>query len=493
MSVKALLSKHKSDIKRVLSTPSFKSEFPIKDTNASLEQTGFIGNAFEMTIDTTKAGSANNTFILPTDNVSVYDYYIDWGKGGVEHITANTSQTHVYTSSGTYQIKIIGTFPRIYFNNTGDKRKLMSIDNWGDIEWGSFEGAFRGCSNMDCTATDSPNTSNVTTFSVAFASCSSLTALDVSGWDTSSVTSFEGAFYGCTSLISLDMSNWDVSSVETFYDTFMNCSSLVNLNTSGWDTSSVISFRQTFQGCSSLITFDTSGWGTSSVTSFNGFCWGCSSLEIFDTSGWDTSSVTSFDGAFYGCSSLITLDVSDWDISSATSFGSTFRGCSSLTTLDVSLWNISAGTSFYGTFYGCSALISLDVSNWNVLNITSLYATFHSCSSLTSLDVSDWDTSAITNFNFTFRGCSLLKGSFAALDLDLITDMDEMFLGCDINDVGTVNYDATLISWAAQTVKPNVDFHAGNSKYSAGGGGTAARAILTGAPNNWTIYDGGEA
>ena len=90
---------------------------------------------FKITIDTTKAGSANDTFVLPTaGGATVYDYYIDWGEGGAEeHVVVNTNQTHVYTIAGTYQISIRGTFPRIYFNNAGDKLKLLTIAQWGNI------------------------------------------------------------------------------------------------------------------------------------------------------------------------------------------------------------------------------------------------------------------------------------------------------------------------------------------------------------------------
>jgi hypothetical protein len=56
--------------------------------------------------------------------------------------------------------------------------------------------------------------------------------------------------------------------------------------------------------------------------------------------------------------------------------------------------------------------------------------------------------------------------------------------------LSTTNYDALIIGWSAQTVQPSVPFHGGNSQYSAGAA-TTARGVLTGAPNNWTITDGG--
>jgi hypothetical protein len=51
------------------------------------------------------------------------------------------------------------------------------------------------------------------------------------------------------------------------------------------------------------------------------------------------------------------------------------------------------------------------------------------------------------------------------------------------------NYDSLLIGWAAQTVQPNLAISFGTIKRTAAS--TAAKLILTSAPNNWTITDGG--
>ena len=91
----------------------------VKSGNESTA-TNIYDTRFKITIDTAQTGSAADTFILPTAGAGTYDYYVDWGDGTAEaNVTANTSQTHQYAASGIYQIKIRGTFPRIYFNNAG--------------------------------------------------------------------------------------------------------------------------------------------------------------------------------------------------------------------------------------------------------------------------------------------------------------------------------------------------------------------------------------
>jgi len=118
---------------------------------------------------------------------------------------------------------------------------------------------------------------------------------------------------------------------------------------------------------------------------------------------------------------------------------------------------------------------------------------FDGCAALNQ-SVSDFDTSLVENMHSMFCACIAFKQSLAAFNIEAVTDIGNMCNSCNINAVGTTtNYDATLVSWAAQTVHAALNFHGGTSKYSVAGGGTAARATLTGAPNNWIITDGGQA
>ena len=67
---------------------------------------GGVNPNFLMTIDTTQAGSASDTFILPCGNIGIYNAVIDWGDGSTSNITSynDADLTHVYSVSGIYQI-----------------------------------------------------------------------------------------------------------------------------------------------------------------------------------------------------------------------------------------------------------------------------------------------------------------------------------------------------------------------------------------------------
>jgi hypothetical protein len=53
----------------------------------------------------------------------------------------------------------------------------------------------------------------------------------------------------------------------------------------------------------------------------------------------------------------------------------------------------------------------------------------------------------------------------------------------------STNYNGLLIGWTSRPVKPNISINFGTIKYTSAA--SAARAVLTGSPNFWTIIDGG--
>jgi surface protein len=131
-------------------------------------------SSFIITVNTA-LGSGGSTFIIPTTTVAPigagYNYSIARSDGGLFSVSGGCSGTSVtsvsgcgsspttitFPASGTYDIKISGNFPRIYFNNGGDRLKLTKIKQWGTIAWTSMANAFYGCSNVDVTASDAPD------------------------------------------------------------------------------------------------------------------------------------------------------------------------------------------------------------------------------------------------------------------------------------------------------------------------------------------------
>lgn len=177
--------------------------------------------AFTITVKTDNAGSAAGTFVLPTTGAG-YDCAIYWGDGTAEAATGTPGNiTHVYPTSGTYTIRVNGTFPRIYFNNTGDKAKLITINQWGNIVWSSMLYAFYGCSEMQGAYTDTPNLSTASmSLRYMFNGCAKF------NWpvafDTSAVFDMNSMFLGCT-IFNQSLATFDTSLTQNFFRMLYQC------------------------------------------------------------------------------------------------------------------------------------------------------------------------------------------------------------------------------------------------------------------------------
>ncbi|CAN0600860.1 unnamed protein product, partial [Ectocarpus sp. 12 AP-2014] len=114
------------------------------------------------TVNTSSGSSANNEITIPTNPAfTTYNYTVDWGDGNSDTgVTGNI--THIYAAPGTYTVAISGVFPSIYFNDTGDRNKIIQIVSWGTIQWESMENAFYGCENINFDAIAAPDLSQVT-------------------------------------------------------------------------------------------------------------------------------------------------------------------------------------------------------------------------------------------------------------------------------------------------------------------------------------------
>ncbi|MCL6296751.1 hypothetical protein M3P09_17250, partial [Gaetbulibacter sp. 2012CJ34-3] len=99
----------------------------------------------------------NETITIPTTGTG-YNYDVDWSYDGAtfnpEATNVSSNATSTTLTAGTYTVAIRGVFPRIFFNNTGDKDKIQTVEQWGINPWASMEKAFWGCKNLNITATD---------------------------------------------------------------------------------------------------------------------------------------------------------------------------------------------------------------------------------------------------------------------------------------------------------------------------------------------------
>ncbi len=276
------------------------------ETNGDPEEV--ISTVFRPFITTWKTdnegASADNELEIYTLENEVYDYVIEWGDGNRDvNVTGNI--THTYSQPGTYQVEISGVFPAIingdFASQEGsniviqrDGRKLLTIEQWGDIEWSTMQGAFSNCTNLiTISSNDSPDLENVTSTEFMFASATSFNQ-DIGSWDVSGVTNMSGMFASATSF-NQDIGGWDVSNVADMSFVFAGATSF-NQDIGGWDVSNVTDMSFVF----------------ASATSFNQ-----------DIGGWDVSNVTDMRVVFNGAQ-LFNQDIGGWDVSNVTDMFSMF-------------------------------------------------------------------------------------------------------------------------------------------------------------------------
>ncbi|MFS4493937.1 BspA family leucine-rich repeat surface protein [Maribacter sp. 2308TA10-17] len=251
--------------------------------------------------------SADNEITIPTVLDETYNYTVNWGDGTSDlGVTGNI--THTYETPGTYQVSISGEFPRILFPNAVDHQKIISVDQWGAIEWNSMNTAFASCVNLEVLASDVPDLSNVTSLKSMFSMCSSMSGNGSFGlWDVSNIESMASMFEHST--FNQNISLWNVSKVTDMSGMFSNA---VNFNQDirDWDTSSVINMGAMFSGASSFNN-DLSGWDVGKVTNMGGMF--LLTSFNYDISAWDVSNVTDMN-AMFALNQEFDQDISSWAV-----------------------------------------------------------------------------------------------------------------------------------------------------------------------------------
>jgi surface protein len=396
---------------------------------------------------TDNPGTSNSTSItIPTTGTG-YNYDVDWNNDGTfDELGLTGSVTHDYGVAGTYTVAIRGSFPRIYFNNSGDKSKIISIEQWGDIAWTSMISAFYGCNNLMGNSSDVPNLSGVTDMSYMFAGAKVFNQ-NIGSWNVSSVTNMNRMFMAATTF-NQNIGSWDVSSVTNMENMFNGALSF-NQNISSWNVSSVTNMSSMFNN----------------AHSFNQ-----------NIGSWDVSSVTEMIGMFTSAKSF-NQNIGSWDVSSVTEMIGMFANAHAFNQ-NISSWNVSAVTNM-SYMFGEAYAFNGDISSWDVSSVTEMAYMFYHATAFNQ-NVGSWDVSSVTNMNFMFAGASAFNQNIGSWNINKVEFMTDIFYNSGISPS---NYDNILMAWNAAGYENKNLGDAAPLKYCAG---QAARINLI---NNkgWSI------
>ena len=402
--------------------------------------------------------SGPNAITIPTKSGLIYNYNVDWGDG-TKSTGLTTNTIHTYSTAGTYTVKITGTFPAIYFNNGGDKQKILQVKNWGSIKWTSMEVAFNGCSNLTITALDAPDLSNVTNMISMFEFCSSFNQ-SINHWDVSNVTNMDNLFLAATAF-NQPLNNWNVSNVTSMSGMFSAATSF-NQPLNSWNTSLVQNMSNMFRNA---IVFNQplSSWITSAVTNMSYMFY---QANVFNQplNTWNTASVTKMQYMFYNAPQFnqpLTTSGNIWNTSAVTDMSYMFCQANAFNK-SLNSWNTSAvkDMSFmFGSAIAFNNGLAPGVSgplNFNTVSVTTMQCMFglaYSFNQTLTTSGNIWNTSLVTNMAYMFQYTSVFNQSLNSWNTSAVGDMNGMFQNANVFNnglasgvSGSLNFDTHLVT-----------------------------------------------
>jgi surface protein len=341
----------------------------------------------------------------------------------------------------------------------------------------------------------------------------------INSWLTSNVTNMSGMFLSTPFNQPID--SWDTSSVTSTSFMFFNTTQF-NQPLNSWDVSNVINMSYMFN---QAISFNQplNSWNVGNVTTMSSMFNGANVFNQ-DIGNWDVSSVTDM-VAMFRDASLFNQDIGSWDVSSVTSMGLMFQRFNTLVSSfnnggspSISAWTPSSVTSMFGMFNGAN-VFNQDIGNWDVSNVITFGGMFltggifnnggspsisgwtiNTSSSVSmyimfgfgafNQPIGSWNVSKVTTMTEMFRGNFSFNQDIGGWDVSSVTDFTNFMQGKTFSDYSTTNLDAIYNGWSSlPSLQPFININFNTIKYTAAS--SAGKSILQGAPNNWTITDGG--
>jgi len=447
-------------------------------------------HAFIMEWKTDNPGvSATDEIRIPTAG-SGHNFTVYWGDGSSDSYTETPATgyvAHTYLEEGTYYVKILGDFPHIYFNNAGDRQKLLDIRKWGSIAWASFENAFYGCTNLNISATDVPLTSEVISMAGMFRDCSSLNA-PIIIWDVSGITQMENMFNGASSF-NQDLSGWCVSHLAIEPAGFAtgatawvldkplwgaDCDYLLtfwnsNLTSTGSSENDQISLPMIGGGYNFTVY-----WGNGqSETYINNspattthnllhtyaapgnylvrisgdfprfyFNDTGDKLKLLDIIRWGSNEYSSMARAFYGCANLSITATDAPDLSSVEDMSYMFYGAKNFNQA-IGHWNTSQVIDMMYMFYQASKF-NQPISNWNTSKVKNMGGMFSSADDFNQ-PIGSWNTSKVTNMGSMFSSADEFNQPIGGWNTANVNQMNRMFNGANA-------FDQDISGWCVELI-----------------------------------------
>ncbi|MGJ1386732.1 MBG domain-containing protein [Sphingobacterium spiritivorum] len=406
-----------------------------------------------------------------------------------------------------------------------ERLKLIDVTQWGTAQWSTMKNAFMDCYNLNITATDVPDLSNIADMSRMFQGCRSLNGpANIGTWNTANVTNMFYLFFG-TSIFNQNVGAWNTSNVTNMGGMFQGAS-LFNQNIGSWNTQNVTNMSTMF---SDARTFNQpiGNWNTANVINMSSMF---SEARAFNQpiGNWNTANVTDMSSMFREARAF-NQDITDWNTANVTNMYSMFNNARTFNQ-DIGRWNtanvnymfsmfsnahafnhninswntsnvIHMGNMFYGT-----QVFNQDISGWDTQKVTDMSGMFNYAQAFNQ-NIGNWNTTNVINMSHMFSGNRTFNKDISNWDTQKVTDMSRMFYDAqafnqnigswqlhpvvnmsnmlDNSGMDCQNYSFTLQGWAANPNTPSGRV-LGAVGRQYGTNAEAARTVLTNT-KGWTI------
>ncbi len=388
---------------------------------------------------------------------------------------ANLTITGLPTGA-TIRLQIApANFQRIIINMGTDRNRLRQVEQWGTTAWTSMQNAFRGCANLQVTATDLPDLSGLSDLSGMFSFCNTLNSPNnIGSWNTSTVTNMSGMF-SSASAFNQNISSWNTGAVTNMASLFGDAAAF-NQDIGVWNTSSVTNMAAMFAGAL-VFNRNIGAWNTAAVTDMNSMFF---SAYVFNQniSGWSTAAVTDMRSMF-GYARDFNQNIGSWNTSAVTSMSRMFEDAFDFNQ-NIGVWNTSAVTNMTGMFIDAYAF-NQNIGTWNTSAVTNMSRMFDFATAFNQ-NIGAWNTAAVTNMSGMFADASAFNQNLGTWTLNPAVNLSNMLNNSGMN---CNNYSATLIGWSANPSTPN-GRTLGASGRQYGTNAVAARTNLA-STKLWTI------
>ena len=342
------------------------------------------------------------------------------GDGEYEFVGLTNNQKCIYPrNSGTHQIWIRGEIPAMFLctrNYVEDeslddgkndsiseeiddsKISIISIDDWGDIEWMSMHAFAKECEKLNHIPEQAPNLSKVTDMSGMFRGATSFNQ-PLDNWDTANVKKLSWMFYKAAAF-NQPLENWNTSNVTDMSGMFGDANAF-NQPLEKWDTANVTDMSGMFYAATSFNQ-PLEKWNTSNVNKMNSMFTEATAFNQ-PLENWNTSNVTEMNVMFWGATSF-NQPLGNWDTKNVAEMNGMF----------------SNATSF-----------NQPLEKWNTANVKDMSLMFNSATSFDQ-PLEMWNITKVCNMDFMFKDAS----NFNHYPMSwIVPSSKEMFVGTKVEQL----------------------------------------------------------